>query len=123
MGGEWLIGANTQNIPYSSIVATQHKRFWTKNFEFSPPSHKTIWKCDNEAITLSSVLAEMFNSRYINIVDKTSGKKPCHFARDNNVWDTRKAIDLIVQSHLDHSSISRVETASKNRIPSLNYIS
>ena len=42
MGGEWLIGANTQNIPYSSIVATQHKRFWTKNFEFSPPSHKTI---------------------------------------------------------------------------------
>ena len=23
--GEWLIGANTQNIPYLSIVATQHK--------------------------------------------------------------------------------------------------
>ena len=24
-GGEWLIGANTQNIPYLSIIATQHK--------------------------------------------------------------------------------------------------
>ena len=23
--GEWLIGANTQNIPYLSFVATQHK--------------------------------------------------------------------------------------------------
>ena len=22
---EWLIGANTQNVPYLSIVATQHK--------------------------------------------------------------------------------------------------
>ena len=24
-GREWLIGANTQNIPYLSIVAKQHK--------------------------------------------------------------------------------------------------
>ena len=24
-GGEWIIGTNTQNIPYFSIVATQHK--------------------------------------------------------------------------------------------------
>ena len=23
-GGEWLIGAKTQNIPYLSIAATQH---------------------------------------------------------------------------------------------------
>ena len=23
--GEWLIGANTKNVPYASIVATQHK--------------------------------------------------------------------------------------------------
>ena len=23
--GEWLIGENTQNVPYLSIVATQHK--------------------------------------------------------------------------------------------------
>ena len=26
MEGEWLIGVNMQNIPYFSIVATQHKR-------------------------------------------------------------------------------------------------
>ena len=65
-----------------------------------------ILKCDNETITESSVLVEMFNSHYINIVEKTSGKKPSHFARDNNVSDTRQHIDLIAQSYLDHSSIN-----------------
>ena len=65
-----------------------------------------ILKCDNETITESSVLAEMFNSHYINIFEKTSGKKPSHFVRHNNASDTRQAIDLIVESYLDHSSIN-----------------
>ena len=38
----------------------------------------------------------MFDSHYRNIVEKTSGKEPSHFARDNSVSDTRQAIDLIV---------------------------
>ena len=42
------------------------------------------------------MLAEMFDSHYINIVEKTSGKEPSHFARDNSVSDTRQGIDLIV---------------------------
>ena len=75
---------------------------------------ETILKCDNETVTESSVLAEMFNSNYINNEKKTSGKKPSHFARDNNISDTREAIDLIVQSYLDHSSINRIKTTSKN---------
>ena len=58
----------------------------------------------------------MFNSHYISIVEKKSGKKPSHFARDNNVSDTRQAIDLIVQSYLDHSSINRIKTTSKSQI-------
>ena len=47
--------------------------------------------------------AQMFNSQYINNVEKTSRKKPSHFARDNNVSDTKQAVDLIVQSYLDHT--------------------
>ena len=43
-------------------------------------------------------------------------KNTSHFARDNNVSHTRQAIDLIVQSYLDHSSISRVKTTSENQI-------
>ena len=66
-----------------------------------------------------SVLAEMFNSHYRNIVEKTSGKKPSHFVRDNNISDTRQAIYLIVQSYLDHSSINRIKTTSKNQISSI----
>ena len=38
----------------------------------------------------------MFDSHYINIVEKTSGKEPSDFARENSVSDTRQAIDLIV---------------------------
>ena len=45
--GEWLIGLNTQNITYFSIVATEHKIFWTKNLEFSPPLHKILRKFRN----------------------------------------------------------------------------
>ena len=81
-----------------------------------------ILKCDNEMITESSVLAEMFNSHYIDIVEETSGKKPSHFARHNNVSDTTHAIDLIVQSYLDHSSINRIKTTSKNQTVQLHLL-
>ena len=80
---------------------------------------KTILKYANETITESSVLAEMFISHYINIIVKTSGKKPSHFVRDNNVSDTREALDLIVQSYLDYSNINRIKTTSKNQISSI----
>ena len=76
-----------------------------------------ILKYDNETMTENSVLAEMFNSHYKNIVEKTSGKKPSNFARDNNVSNTRQAI--IVYSYLDHCSINHIKTTSKNQIPSI----
>ena len=74
-----------------------------------------ILKFDNEAITESSVLA----SNCINIVEKTSGKKLCHFVSDNNVSDTTQAIDLIAQLYLAHHSINRIDTTSKNQILSI----
>ena len=42
-----------------------------------------------------SVLAEMFNSYHKNIVNKKSGKRPNHFARDNKIYDTTQDIDFI----------------------------
>ena len=78
-----------------------------------------ILKCDNETMTESSVLDEMFNSHYINIVEKTSGKERSCFARDNNVSDTTQAIDLIVQSYLDDSNINHINTSSENQISSI----
>ena len=101
-----------------------NKIFWiiTKSF-LTNKGHingeKIILKCDIETISGTSVLAEMFKSQYINIVEKTSEKKPSHFAWDNNVSGTTQAIDLIVQSYLDHSSISHIKTTSKNQIVSI----
>ena len=111
-----------KNISKDGVVT--NKNFWSMIKPFlTNKDHingeEIILKCDNETITESSVLAEMLNSHYINIVEKTSGKMPSHFARDNNVSDTTKAIDLIVQSYLNHSSISRIKTTSKNQIPSI----
>ena len=77
-----------KNISKDGVVS--NKSFWTIMKPFlTNKGHingeEIILKHDNETITESSVLAEMFNSHYINIVEKTSGKKPSHFARDNNV--------------------------------------
>ena len=41
----------------------------------------------------------MFRSQFINIVEKKSGKKPSH----------AQTINLMVQTYLDHSSISRIK--------------
>ena len=110
-----------KNISKGGVVS--NKVFWSmmKSFLTSKGhinEEEIILKCDNETITENSLLAEMLNSHYINIVEKTSGKKPSNFARGNNVSDTRQAIDLIFQSYLDHSSMNPIKTTSKNQISS-----
>ena len=107
-----------KNISTDGVVS--NKNLWSMIKPFLANmghinGEEIILKCDNETITESSVLAEMFNSHYINSVEKNSS----HFARDNNVSDTRQVIDLIVQLYLDHSSINRIKTTSKNEISSI----
>ena len=46
-------------------------------------------------ITNETELLEVFNNNHINIVEKSSGKKPRHVARDNNIEDKRIAIKVI----------------------------
>ena len=59
----------------------------------------------------------MLTSHYINITEKTSGKKPSHFASHNNV--IREAIDVLVQLYLAYPSINHIKTTSKNQILSI----
>ena len=60
--------------------AVTNKFFWniTKSF-LTNKGHingeEIILKCDNETVSGSSVLAEMFKSQYINIVEKTLEKR------------------------------------------------
>ena len=98
-----------------------------------------ILKTENET-TDNTVMAEMFNSHYINITKKLSGKKPfysrlfskCdHIRSFLRIWShlLKKSliesfiffavIDLIARSYLDHSSINRMKSTSKNEIPSI----
>ena len=55
------------------------------------------------------------NKHYINIVENTSGKKPVHVARDSSIFDTDQVIELIKQSFLGHSIISRIKQNSSIR--------
>ena len=111
----------------SKAGVVTNKNFWSVIKTF--PTNKdhingegTMLKCDNETISDSSVLAEMLNSHYINIFEKTSGKNTSHFNRDNNASDTRQARDLIVQSYLDHSSINRTRLLVKIKSPQLHLL-
>ena len=105
-----------KNISKDGVVSNKHVWSMMKSF-LTNKGHingeEIILKSDNETVTESSVLAEMFNSHYRNIVEKTSGKKPSHFPRNNNVFDTRRAIDFIVQPYLDHSSVNRIKLLLK----------
>ena len=64
-------------------------------------------KTEKEITTDSTVLAEMFNSHCINFVQETSGKKPSHFGCENKISDTTQAIEIVIQLHSGHTSISR----------------
>ena len=61
----------------NKIVWSMIKPFLTNQGHIN--KEEIILKRDNETITKSSVLAQMFNSHYINIVQKTSGKKAKSF--------------------------------------------
>ena len=50
-------------------------------------------------------LNEVFSNNYINIVRKSSGKKPRHVARDNNIEKKRIATQVIKKYFENHPSI------------------
>ena len=98
-----------KNISKNGVVS--NKNIWNIITPFlTNKSHINVeeitLKRNNEAIAESSVLT----SHYINIVEKTSGKNPSHFASDNNV--IAEAIDLIVQLYLAHPSTNHIKTTS-----------
>lgn len=45
-------------------------------------------------ISNETELVEVFNENYIIVVEKFSGKKPRHIARDNNIKNKRIAIQV-----------------------------
>ena len=70
------------------------KNFWNTNKGHLNHQDIMIFDC-KKLITNETELVEVFNNRWINIVEKSSGKKSRHVARDNNIENKRIAIQVI----------------------------
>ena len=67
-------------------------------------------------------LVEVFNNDYINIVEKPSGKKSRHVARDNNIENKKIAIQVIKKYFENHPSIKQIqENFQHQHTPSVPY--
>ena len=60
---------------------------------------------DDKIITEDRELAETFNDHYINIVEKSSGKKPQSLADTNEQASDRDIVKLILEKYANHPSI------------------
>ena len=56
-------------------------------------------------ITDDAELTEVFNNHYINIVQKSSGKKSISVAENYGIKDDRKAVKKILATHKNHPSV------------------
>ena len=80
-------------------IAT-NKNFWNLIKPFLTNkghlNHQDIMIFDGKKIiTNETELVEVFNNHYINIVEKSSGKKSRHVARDNNIENKRIVMQVI----------------------------
>ena len=50
-------------------------------------------------ITNETELVEVFNNHYVNIVEKSAGKKSRHVARGNNIENKRIGIKKYFENH------------------------
>ena len=86
-------------------------------------NHQDIIIFDGKKIiTNETKLVEVFNNHYINIVEKSSGKKSRHVARDNNIESKRIAIQVIIRYFENHPSIKQIqENFQHHHIRSIPY--
>ena len=50
-------------------------------------------------------MTEIFNDHYVNIVEKSSGKKPANLANDTGISDDRQIVRLILDKYKNHPSV------------------
>ena len=56
-------------------------------------------------VTDDQELTEIFNHHYVNIVEKSSGKKPISLAKDIGISDDRQIVRLILDRYKKHPSV------------------
>ena len=108
-----------------SLNHTTKKGFVTNNafWNFGKPfltnkschTQNDIMLIDNgKVIVEESDLVETFNDHYINIVEKSSGQKPCNFVSDANSLEDDVVIDAIVQQYSNLPSILKIREIFDN---------
>ena len=60
---------------------------------------------NDAVITNDQELTEIFNDHYVNIVEKSSGKKPVNLANDTGISDDRQIVRLILEKYKNHPSV------------------
>ena len=76
-----------------------------------------------KSLTNETKLVEVSNNHDINIVEKSSGKKSRHVARDNDIENKRIVIQVIKKYFENHPSIKQIQgNFQYQHIPSIPYI-
>ena len=76
---------------------------------------------NNEIVTDDQQLTEIFNDHYINIVEKSSGVKPCNIADTVATDDYRQIIRLILEKYKNHPSILAIIQNPENNFNSFSF--
>ena len=96
-----------------------NKKFWNAvkpfltNKDFLTNNNISI-KVNDDLVTDKTKLADLFNLRYINIVEKTSGAPPVIQGNPNNPNEDNNTAKNIIKQYENHSSIINI----KNHIDS-----
>ena len=61
-------------------------------------------------ITDTKEIAQVLNDHYINIAERSGGKKPTDVANESYLTDDIKIVDHIIRHYEDHPSLSHLRT-------------
>ena len=76
---------------------------------------------DDKTITKDDELAETFNDHYINIVEKSSGKRPQSLADTNKQARDRDIVKLILEKYANHPSILAILQDPESHFPTFSF--
>ena len=72
-------------------------------------------------ITDDAELTEVFNDHYINIVQKSSCKKPTSVAENYGIKDDREAVKKILATHKNHPSVLAIIQKPNNNFEPFSF--
>ena len=63
----------------------------------------------DKIVTEEKELVRIFNDHYINIAERSCGIKPINLAKEQEIEDNKKAVEVICKSFPNHESIKAIK--------------